>query len=204
MNVLGVTFDSKLNWQIHVSNAISKAKRALYALRHLKPFFTTSQMRTLLDSYFYSVLYYNASIWLTPNLSSVSKHDLLATSSLALRNCVMQNPCDISFTNIHKSSNKCTPNQITQYQMAINLYAIVNENSIVPSTELARLLDQVNCTSRQVLFETHLSNNCRIGLNAIENKFYPLNKLIVMDKLSWSFTLFKKHMKIQFLKNGNT
>ena len=100
--------------------------------------------------------------------------------------------------------NKCTPEQITLYQMALNLYVTINENSVVPSTELARLLDQVNCTGRQILFETHLSNNCKIGLNATENKFYPLNKLIVMDKLSWSFPLFKKHMKIQFLKNGNT
>ena len=138
-----------------------------------------------------------------PKLGFGFKHDLLATSSLALRNCLMQNPCDISFANIHKSSNKCTPKQITLYQMAINLYAIVNKNSIVPSTELTRLLDQVNCTGRQVLFD-HLSNNYKIGLNAIENKFYPLNKLIVMDKLSWSFALFKKHMKNQFLKNGNT
>ena len=68
-----------------------------------------------------------------PKLGFGFKHDLLATSSLALRNCLMQNPCDISFANIHKSSNKCTPKQITLYQMAINLYAIVNENSIVPS-----------------------------------------------------------------------
>ena len=35
MNVLGVTFDSKLNWSSHTSKAIAKAKKALYALRLL-------------------------------------------------------------------------------------------------------------------------------------------------------------------------
>ena len=33
MNVLGVIFDSKLNWQLHVATAITKAKKALFALR---------------------------------------------------------------------------------------------------------------------------------------------------------------------------
>ena len=35
MNVLGVIFDSKLTWSIHIANAIGKAKKALFALRLL-------------------------------------------------------------------------------------------------------------------------------------------------------------------------
>ena len=37
-----------------------------------------------------------------------------------------------------------------------------------------------------------------------ENKLYHLNKLILMDTLSWSFARFKKQMKLQFLIFGNT
>ena len=33
MNVLGVTFDSKINWQTHIENAITKAKRVLYIIK---------------------------------------------------------------------------------------------------------------------------------------------------------------------------
>ena len=36
MNVLGVLFDSKLNWQMQTNNAITKAKKSLFALRLLK------------------------------------------------------------------------------------------------------------------------------------------------------------------------
>ena len=39
MNVLGVIFDSKLIWNIHIASAIAKSKKALFALRLLKKFF---------------------------------------------------------------------------------------------------------------------------------------------------------------------
>ena len=70
MNVLGVLFDSKLTWSNLVAKAISKANKALFALGSIKKFFTKDEMRTLLDSNFYSILYYNAVVWLTPNLQA--------------------------------------------------------------------------------------------------------------------------------------
>ena len=90
MNVLGVIFDSKLTWSIHVANAICKAKKALFALRLIKRFFSKTEMRTLLDANFYSVLYYNSVIWLTPNLSPDLKQSLLSISACALRSCLMR------------------------------------------------------------------------------------------------------------------
>ena len=100
INVLGVTFDSKLNWGIHVANSISKANKALFALRLIKKYFTENEMRTLLDSNYYSILYYNAVIWLTPSLRSDLKHNLLAASACALRGCLMNEGMDISFINL--------------------------------------------------------------------------------------------------------
>ena len=90
------------------------------------------------------------------------------------------------------------------YQIAINLYKTLNENSSNPSTELIRLLEQIVCTRRQVMFELFKANRSKIGMNANENKLYHINKLIVLDKLNWSFALKKTHMKLQFLKFGNT
>ena len=70
MNVLGVIFDTKLNWNAHVANAICKAKKSLYALRLLQKIFTDQEMRLLLDSNFYSILYYNSEIWLHQGLNA--------------------------------------------------------------------------------------------------------------------------------------
>ena len=114
INVLGVTFDSKLNWSVHITNAISKAKKSLYALRQIKRFFTNSQMRRLIDSYFYSVLYYNSSIWLSPDLSSACKQNLLSVSALCLRSCLTSQNYDVSFINLHKINNKCHGTDITK------------------------------------------------------------------------------------------
>ena len=86
INVLGVIFDCKLNWSTF---CINKAKKKLYALRLLKKFFSQEQMRLLLDSQFYSVLFYNSVIWLTPELNAPMKQNLLSISASALRICVL-------------------------------------------------------------------------------------------------------------------
>ena len=99
MNVLGVIFYCKLNWNAHVSSAICKAKKTLYALRMLRKFFNDQEMRLLLDSNFYSVLYYNSVLWLTPELSSVLKQSLLSISANALRSCMLLSKLPFSYTN---------------------------------------------------------------------------------------------------------
>ena len=204
INVLGITFDSKLDWTIQVSNCIAKAKKALYALRQIKNFFTPSQMRLLLDSNFYSVLYYNATVWLTPSLRSDLKHDLLTVSALALRCCMPNHQSEISFINVHKLNCKCTPEQIMLYQIALNLYKIVNFNNHTPSTEVITVLEKTVNTRSQVLFEILRTNVTRIGTNSIENKLYHINKVIPLDNLNMPFVAFKRLMKIRFLKFGKT
>ena len=203
MIVLGVTFDCRLSWSIHITNCINKAKKSLYALRLLKPLFTPSQMRVLLDSNFYSVLYYNSQIWLTPDLSSSCKHDLLAASSLALRSCLNFPHYDVSFINLHKQSKKCTPDQIMMFQLSLNAYKTINDNLTVPSTELVRLLDQIVCSRRQTLFEVYRTNLFKIGMNSNANKLFHISRQIVLEKFTWNYPHFKKHMKLQFLKFGN-
>ena len=82
--MLGVTFDCRLNWNTHITNAMSKAKKALFALRLIRKYFNANEMRLLLDSNFYSILYYNAVSWLTPEISAVMKQALLSISVNAL------------------------------------------------------------------------------------------------------------------------
>ena len=49
MNVLGVTFDSKLNWQIHVQNAVKKASKSLQAIKLIRKYFTKKQVKATFD-----------------------------------------------------------------------------------------------------------------------------------------------------------
>ena len=124
INVLGVTFDSKLNWSHQVANCIKNAKKSLFALKLLRKFFNPLEMRTLLDSHFYYVLYYNAVIWLVPEIGSDMKQKLLSISACALRSCLTNNSSEISFVKIHELHKKCTPDQIMKYQSALQLHKI--------------------------------------------------------------------------------
>ena len=204
MNVLGVIFDSKLNWQLHVATAITKAKKALFALRLLKKYFSATEMRLLLDANFYSILYYNAVIWLTPSLSADTKQSLLSISASALRSCLSHGGLDISFENLHKSHKKCTPTQIMYYQLALNLHKTLNFNDYELSFEIVTVLDQIICTRRQVLFQIFRNSNCKIGFNTTANKLFYLNNKIGLEQLNQNFIRFKGTAKIQFLKYGRT
>ena len=124
MNVLGVIFDSKLNWNLQVASSISKAKKKLFALRVLKRFFLPNQMRVLLDLQFYSVLYNNAVIWLTPDLNAQMRQNLLSISANALRTCLRRDCFDISFENLHRTCKKSTPKQIALYLSSLKLHKL--------------------------------------------------------------------------------
>ena len=204
MNVLGVTFDSKLNWNAHVANAICKAKKSLYALRLLRKLFNDQEMRLLLNSNFYSILYYNSVLWLTPGLSSALKQSLLSISANVLRSFMMSYSAEISFETIHKMCRKCTPAQIMAYQTSLHLHKTISEINENCTSEHVTLLNNIICTGRQLKFEIIRSNRSKIGMNTLGNKFHHISKMIGLDSLNLTFVQFKKLMKIQFLKNGRT
>ena len=116
----------------------------------------------------------------------------------------MFNCYDISFQEIHKKCKKCTPNQIMSYQSSILLFKTLNNAFTYCSTEHANILNNIICTRRQLKIEIIRSNNTKIGMNMASNRFYQISKQVGLDLLNLSFAHFKKLMKIQFLKNGNT
>ena len=105
MNVLGVTFDSKLNWSIQTANAISKANKSLYAIKMISKFLNFNEIKSLLISNFYSTLYYNSEIWLSHLLDQNSKQMLLSASAKALRLTMPFTNRFISFEEIHPCSH---------------------------------------------------------------------------------------------------
>ncbi len=52
MNVLGVIFDSKLDWHEQVANTIKKANKSLYAIKMIRNYFTPKEIKIFLDSFF--------------------------------------------------------------------------------------------------------------------------------------------------------
>ena len=87
MNVLGVIFDNKLNWSAQVLNSIQKANKALHAICLIKQNFSKNELRMLITSNFYSILFYNSEIWHIPTLQRHLKAKLKSTSANALKIC---------------------------------------------------------------------------------------------------------------------
>ena len=54
--VLGVIFDSRLQWSMQIAQTISKSKKALHAIRLINKYLTKNEVKMLLTSNFYSIL----------------------------------------------------------------------------------------------------------------------------------------------------
>ena len=127
-----------------------KLKSHFFALRLLDKYFIAEQMRSLLDSNFYFILYYNAVIWLNPQLSACMQQELLSISANALRSCMMYNCAKIC--------KKSTPKQKMLYQISLKLYKLMKEINDCCTFEHVTLADQIICTRRQSTYEIQ---NCR-------------------------------------------
>ena len=56
MNVLGVAFDSKLSWNTQIANSITKANKALNAIKIIRKYSNTKELLSLITSNYYSIL----------------------------------------------------------------------------------------------------------------------------------------------------
>ena len=201
MNVLGITFDSKLQWHNQIQNSIQKSKRALGAINIIKKFFSKEQLLTIITSNFYSILYYNSEVWHLPTLSPNLKQKLLSASSAPLKICTKNYNNMISFEALHLINNRALPNQITFYKHALCLHKLYNSDS-TNSNWLSLFLNQ-NFNARYKF--TQFSNIARykIGSNLLHNRFTVLNGKIELDWLNLPFNSFKLKCKTLFLCNIN-
>ena len=84
------------------------------------------------------------------------------------------------------------------------LHKTINHPDFPSNFEHISLLEQTICTSRQLRFRLFRNNRSKIGMNTTANKLHCLTDQINFDVLSLGFLHYKKLMKIQFLKFGNT
>ena len=157
INILGVTFDSKLQWGDQVAS--NKAIKSINAISLIKIFFTKSELLQLVTSNVYSLLYYNSEIWHLPGLKIELKKKLLSISARALKITTYYPDNMISFENIHKMNNRALPEALMTYKTAIQLY-----NSDNHSLEWVNLNVNLIITSRQTNFINLKTNSTQVGL----------------------------------------
>ena len=150
-NVLGVIFDSKLQWSDHISRTIKRSMNALNAIQIIRNFFTKQELLGLVTSNLYSILYYNSEIWHLPTLKPTLKQKNLSASAKALKVCIKNLEPMTSFDNIHIMCNRATPNKMLNYKLALSLFKLYNCN--YNSLEFVNLNFSQVLTSRQTTFK---------------------------------------------------
>ena len=150
MNVLGVKFDSNLQWAPQVSATIKKANSALHAIKLIKRYFDKGELSRLLTSNFFSILYYNSEIWHLKNLHYHLHNQLKSASANALKLCTLNYEPNMSYDTLHSINKRALPNQMLLYKLALTLFKLYNFR--LPQFEWLNLnFDQI-LTSRQVFF----------------------------------------------------
>ena len=197
INVLGVIFDQKLQWQEQVASCALKSNRALNAIRLIRKFFTTKELLQLVTSNFFTILYYNSEIWHLPTLKQNLKKKIMSLSANALKLCMKYDTRMVSFEKIHEMTQRATPENYLLYRHALMLYKILNSTDY--SLEWCELNYNQIFTSRQVCFIASKSNRLKVGQNAFANRSYVLNNKIPLTWFNGSMETFKIKCKQLFL-----
>jgi hypothetical protein len=81
----------------------------------IKQFFEPSEVKILLNTFNFLVLYYNSEIWLTLFLHTGPKQQLLSPSANGIRSYMNYPNRFFSFQKIHIQIKKSTPEQMALY-----------------------------------------------------------------------------------------
>ena len=189
MNVLGVDFDSRLQWNEHVARIIKKTESALHCIRQIKYFFTPSELLQIITSNVYSILYYNSEIWNIPTLHREMKQKLLAISASALKICTPSYHDRMSYIELHTINNRATPAQMCLYKQSLTLYKLIATR--IPKLDWIDLNFQQSFNERDPNFRFYSTNNYRVGGNNICNRMSILNGKLPLSSVDMSLDSFK-------------
>ena len=197
MNILGVIFDTRLQWEKQVAGTITRANKALNAIRLIRRYFNTKELLQLLTSNYYSILYYNSEVWMISSLKVILKNNLLSASANAIKMAFHYPKTLISYNNLHQMAERATPEMFSKYKLALLLYKIYNTH--IPQDEWILLNLNQYFTPRQTTFMINHNIKNIAGKNVLYNRLNELNGQISLDSLNLSLNCFKIECKKLYL-----
>jgi hypothetical protein len=120
-----------------------KSARALNAIKLIRKYSNKHELLQLFRSNYYSILYYNAEIWLSESLHFTLKKPLLSASGKALRVALHYPDPLISYIQLHRIASRATPTMLCKYSLALQLYWTFN-NQLPEIERLDLNLAQIN------------------------------------------------------------
>ena len=160
--------------------------------------FNKSELLNLMTSNFFSILYYNADIWLIPSLNPRIKQQHLSASASALIICIRNFDWMISFDQLHYMAKRVTPTQIMNYKHALLLFKIYNGKDC--ERDWIDLNFNQNFNRRSNLFNCIDTSLSKIGKNIASNRIRLVNGKIPFDWLNLTLNSYKIKTKELLLK----
>ena len=197
IKILGVLFDSKLNWRPQVDECIGNCRRVLHGINLIKSYFTPDERLHLVNSFFYSKLYYCATVWLNQMSDSKSVQKLKNVSASALRLVSGDEFSFFSFDELHCMFNRATPVQWSLYQHAVTLFGIYNNQK--PEGLWLELCDKINISNRTSKITIQSDAKKRVGLNKFCNRLNYVTNFVRADDFNLSLGCFKVKCKREFI-----
>ena len=156
-----------------------------------------SELLTIIRSNFFSILYYNADIWLLPSLKQLLKSKLLSTSSAALKLCYHGYDRSVSFARLHNVLKYPTPQQTCEFNHAILLHKIYNDPA--ESQNWLDLFFNQNFNSRYSKVNFYDTSKNKLGKNILANRFVVINQKIHYNWLNLPMSKYKSLCRKEFL-----
>jgi hypothetical protein len=190
MKVLGIVFDSRLEWSAQVEKSIGAARQATQALGLVRKYFTNKEMSKLITALVYSRLYYAAQVWLLPNLKKRLMDRLYSQSGRSLK-LIDKN---LTYKQLHCNYSRATPLLYAQYLTAVLYFDIIKTDLMIPEVEFVTANTLTDRRNKKLVFATN--NNCKIGLNIPRNRLRGVSNMIEKEWMEIEKDSFKLKAKI--------
>ena len=198
IKVLGMIFDYKMSWDLHIEKLLKEANSRTQAIRHIQPHLTKTECMNAAHGLFFSKLYYCSSVWLTDILSKSLMKRITSSSNACLRAVFGYRIKDISTSDLHEKANILTPFQKAYYDKAVMFWRIIN--NCEPLELFMDLLLQGAHNKRQGIFHLQQSNMERVGKFSFANRLNDIIPLLSDSWLDKSEKQMKKTLKDKILE----
>jgi len=199
LNVLGLTFDYKLHWGVHVEKILKEANSRTQAIRHLHEHLSIDECLAVAHGLFFSKFYYCSSVWLTDLLPKMLVLRLTTASNSVLRAAFGYRVKDISTAALHSKARILTPYQRSFKDKAMVFWRVVN--SCEPENLFLELLNQGIHHERNKTFYLQQNNIGKIGRLSLENRLNNILSLLGDKWLDQSLTSVKKMLNETIKEN---
>jgi exonuclease III len=197
IKVLGLIFDTKLNWTQQVGKAITNANKAKQAIKIISRYFNSEELLKLATAYFYSRLYYGAKVWLISTLNGCLKKKIWQASSRMLIVITKNFEVAHSYMELHRKYLRATPEMWSNYSTACAMYNLICKQT--PDCIVPISMSNVLHSSRQRNFTFTRSNSKKIGFNCLSNRLQLVSRRINFSWQEMSFETFKCACKKVFI-----